>query len=210
MFTWYPPDLELCIFFQHLSDTTAGCQRDFFQAPVKKGHPRKIMLWVLMLSHDQPQPNMAVRQTLLISNSVKKNFLFKFFPAIAFLMHTSMVINTYYSMYRIYSWDGPPTHFCVKLLMLDLNWIYFWLGNLYKLFKSSVFFFLSWVGIKDSKCEMVHRNSRFHMYLNGTWALGPLQGSITWARNIPELYDYKSINLMMCINYIDIFKFTTE
>ena len=38
-----------------------------------------------------------------------------------------------------------PIHFVWKPLMLDLNWIYFWLGPLYKLSKSSIYFDLRWV-----------------------------------------------------------------
>ena len=45
---------------------------------------------------------------------------------------------------RVHPWKGP-IHFVRKLLMFCLNGLYFWLGTIYKLFKSHVNYALMWI-----------------------------------------------------------------
>ena len=69
--------------------------------------------------------------------------------------------------------------FLLKTLMLRLKLNLFLVGPPIQAIQIQC---LSQVDIKDSrfpegpsKFEKAHQNSRFYMYLNGTWALGPFQ-----------------------------------
>ena len=69
-------------------------------------------------------------------------------------------------------------YFMWKPFMSDLNWIYFWLGPPIQVIQILSLFW-SQMGIKDSSAhqnlQRAHQNSKFYMYLNGTF-LGPFHG----------------------------------
>ena len=79
-------------------------------------------------------------------------------------------------------------HFVRKLLMFCTNGHYFWLGPIFKLFKSHVNYALKRIlrilgpikfckgPIKISKGPL--KFEKFCMYLNGIWAIGPFKGPI--------------------------------
>ena len=58
--------------------------------------------------------------------------------------NTKKTLSTERDRFKDISGMGP-IHFVWKPLMLDLNWIDFWLGPLYKVSKSSVYLDLRWV-----------------------------------------------------------------